>query len=89
MYLGGGWEWKRTRLQYDYTYTTGDFRNVDEFGRFERSRVTMGPQLVMGIEYAYFSIPISAFMELEYFSDIQVDPGVTRLEGGVGLRYIF
>ena len=89
MYLGGGWEWKRTRLQYDYTYTTGDFRNVDEFGRFERSRVTMGPQLVMGIEYAYFTIPISAFMELEYFSDIQADPGVTRLQGGVGLRYIF
>lgn len=89
MYIGGGWEWKRTRLQYDYTYTTGDFRDVDDFGRFERTRVTMGPQLVMGIEYSYFSIPISAFMELEYFSDVQADPGWTRLEGGVGLRYIF
>jgi hypothetical protein len=89
LYLGGGWEWKRTHLEYDYTYTTGDFRSIDEFGRFERTRMTMGPQVVMGIEYSYFSIPISAFMELEYFSDIQLDPGVTRLEGGVGLRYIF
>jgi hypothetical protein len=89
LYVGGGWEWKRTHLQYDYTYTTGDFRNLDEFGRFERSRLTMGPQLVMGIEYAYFSIPISAFMELEYFSDVALDPGWTRLEGGVGLRFIF
>jgi hypothetical protein len=89
LYLGGGWEWKRTSLQYDYTYSTGDFRNIDEFGRFHRKRITMGPQIVAGIEYAYFHIPISAFMELEYFSDIQADPGYSRLEGGVGLRYIF
>jgi hypothetical protein len=89
LYVGGGWEWKRTSLQYDYTYTTGDFQRVDEFGRFHRKRITMGPQLVMGIEYAYFHIPISAFMELEYFSDVQADPGYYRLEGGVGLRYIF
>ena len=89
LYVGAGWEWKRTRLQYDYTYTTGDFRGLDEFGRFERNRFTMGPQAVMGIEYAYFSIPISAFMELEYFSDVMADPGWYRLEGGVGLRYIF
>lgn len=89
LYVGAGWEWKRTSLQYDYTYSTGDFRLNDEFGRFHRKRVTMGPQLVMGIEYAYFHIPISAFMELEYFSDIQADPGYYRLEGGVGLRYIF
>jgi hypothetical protein len=49
----------------------------------------MGPQVAVGIEYSYFSIPISAFMELEYFTDIQADPGWTRLEGGVGLRYVF
>jgi hypothetical protein len=89
LYIGGGWEWKRTRIQYDYTYTSGNFQNIDQFGRFERSRFTMGPQITMGIEYAYFSIPVSAFMELEYFSDILADPGWTRLEGGVGLRYIF
>jgi hypothetical protein len=89
LYIGAGWEWKRTSLQYDYTYTSGDFRQVDEFGRFERKRFTMGPQAVFGIEYAYFSIPVSAFMELEYFSDILADPGWYRLEGGVGLRYIF
>jgi hypothetical protein len=89
LYVGGGFEWKRTRLQYDYTYNSGDFRDFDEFGRFERSIFTMGPQLIMGIEYSYFSIPVSAFMELEYFADILADPGYRRLEGGVGLRYIF
>lgn len=90
-YAGLGWEWKRTHLQYDYQYSQGG--NVpeaeDPFGSFERNRVTMGPQVVMGIEYAYFKIPISAFMEVEYFADVQADPGWQRFEGGVGLRYIF
>ncbi|MEX1239583.1 MAG: hypothetical protein WEB30_07695 [Cyclobacteriaceae bacterium] len=90
-YIGVGWEWKRTRLQYDYQYFEGGSNPPpsDPFGSFERSRVTMGPQVMLGIEYAYFRIPISAFMEVEYFSDIQADPGWQRFEGGVGLRYIF
>ena len=88
VYIGAGWEWKNTKLQYDYTYKE-NASEPDRFGRFERTRFTMGPQAVIGIEYAYFKIPISAFMELEYFSDVLADPGWSRVEGGVGLRYIF
>lgn len=89
-YAGVGWEWKRTQLVYDYQYIQGaSQQQEDPFGSFERNRVTMGPQFVLGIEYAYFSIPISAFMEVEYFTDVQADPGWQRFEGGVGLRYIF
>jgi hypothetical protein len=88
VYIGAGWEWKNTKLQYDYTYRES-VSDPDKFGRFERTRFTMGPQAVIGIEYAYFKIPISAFMELEYFSDVLADPGWSRVEGGVGLRYIF
>lgn len=88
VYIGAGWEWKNTKLQYDYTYKES-IADPDKFGRFERTRFTMGPQAVVGIEYAYFKIPISAFMELEYFSDVLADPGWSRVEGGVGLRYIF
>ncbi|HTE31756.1 MAG TPA: hypothetical protein VK666_15350, partial [Chryseolinea sp.] len=87
-YIGLGWEWKNTKLQYDYTYKESPAQ-TDKFGRFNRTRFTMGPQAVVGIEYAHFKIPISAFMELEYFSDILADPGWNRVEGGVGLRYIF
>jgi hypothetical protein len=87
-YIGAGWEWKNTKLQYDYTYKKS-VSDPDKFGRFDRTRFTMGPQAVVGIEYAYFKIPISAFMELEYFSDIFADPGWSRVEGGVGLRYVF
>ena len=87
-YLGLGWEWKSTKIQYDYTYMES-MGGEKKFGRVDRSRITMGPQAVAGIEYAAFKIPISAFMELEYFTDIQADPGWSRFEGGVGLRYIF
>lgn len=87
VYVGVGWEWKNTVLQYDYLYNNGFDDN--RFGRFSRNRVAMGPQLVAGIEYAYFQIPVSAFMELEYFIDTYANPGWQRFEGGVGVRYIF
>jgi hypothetical protein len=90
-YAGIGWEWKRSKLKYDYQYNQADNdpQLEDPFGSFERNRPTMGPQVVLGIEYAYFRIPISAFMEVEFFSDIQADPGWQRFEGGAGLRYVF
>jgi hypothetical protein len=87
-YIGAGWAWKNTKLQYDYIYTP-NLTDTDKFGRFNRSRFTMGPQAVVGIEYAHFKIPISAFMELEYFTDVLANPGWSRGQGGVGLRYIF
>lgn len=92
VYVGAGWQWKNTRLKYDYFYNRrapGGGELVNEFRSFARQRVTMGPQVVVGIEYAYFKLPVSAFMEVEYFADIQLDPGWQRFEGGVGLRYIF
>jgi hypothetical protein len=90
-YAGIGWEWKSTRLQYDYIYDRAgkDAMVEDPFGSFRRNTSTMGPEFIVGIEYAYFRIPISAFMEVEYFTDVQADPGWQRFEGGVGLRYIF
>ncbi len=52
-------------------------------------RFYMGPTLVTGMEYAYFNSPVSLFVEVEVFRDIREDPGWTRLQGGVGLRYVF
>lgn len=93
VYIGAGWEWKSTRLQYDYFYevpaTPSDPEPESTTGNFKVTRFTQGPQAVIGIEYSYFQLPISAFMELEYFTDIQLDPGWRRVEGGVGLRYVF
>ena len=86
-YLGIGWQWRNTRLVYNYVYNSQTVENKP--GQFSRKRLTMGPQVILGVEYAYFQLPLSAFLEIEYFRDIQADPGWHRFEGGVGLRYIF
>lgn len=88
VYFGVGPEIKTTHLEYQYLYENNVNGGV-EGGKFSRRRVTFGPQVSIGIEYAYFQIPISAFMELEFYNDISIDPGWRRFEGGVGLRYIF
>lgn len=86
-YVGLGWQWKNTTLRYSYLYNSPTVENSP--GVFSRNRLTMGPQLVLGLEYAYFKVPVSAFLEMEYYRDVQADPGWHRFEGGVGLRYIF
>lgn len=87
VYIGGGWEWKNSNIKYDYFYNRSSTNS--DFGTLTRKRFTMGPQFVAGIEYAYFQLPLSAFMEVEFFKDLLADPGWQRFEGGVGLRYIF
>jgi hypothetical protein len=90
-YVGAGWQWRRSNIKYEYFYNEnpqlGDLNN--DFRSITLGRSTMGPQGVFGIEYANFQLPFSAFMEIEYFIDLQSDPGWRRVEGGVGIRSIF
>ena len=90
LYFGLGPELKLTELEYQYFYNSDPSGSgLNSLGQFTRKRQTFGPQVTVGIEYSYFQIPISAFMELELFNDISLDPGRRRFEGGAGLRYIF
>jgi hypothetical protein len=86
-YVGAGWQWRSTSLQYDYLYENGPFEN--KFGKFTEHRFTYGPVVLTGMEYSYFNIPVSAFIEVEWFTDVLLDPGYQRFQGGIGLRYIF
>ncbi|MCI0750975.1 MAG: hypothetical protein L0Y35_03995 [Flammeovirgaceae bacterium] len=91
VYVGAGWQWKQSAIKYEYL-NTNDGDGDPDTGNLERSvynRSTMGPLGVLGIEYSYFKMPISAFMELEFYTDVVKDPGYRRLQGGVGLRYVF
>ena len=63
--------------------------NDGKFGKLNETRFTYGPVAVVGFEYSYFSLPISAFIEIEVFTDAFLDPGYTRFQGGTGLRYVF
>ena len=74
-------------MQYDYLYEDGF--NDSKLGKLTVNRFTYGPVAVLGFEYSYFTLPISAFIEVEWFTDALLDPGYQRFQGGVGLRYIF
>jgi hypothetical protein len=86
-YAGLGFQWRNTKLEYDYIYEDGLFEN--QLGKFKKSRFTYGPTAIVGFEYSYFSLPLSAFIEIEWFTDALLDPGYNRFQGGVGLRYVF
>jgi hypothetical protein len=86
-YVGLGWEARSLDITYDFFVNDGIIENTIE--RISRSRFTYGVECTVGIEYSYFTLPISAFMELEMFADLMKDPGYRAIQGGVGLRYIF
>jgi len=88
LYSGVGWQWRNTTLGYDYNYQNNvTFEST--FRHFSRNRFTYGPVVLAGFEYSYFSLPVSAFIEVEMFTDALIDPGYRRFQGGVGLRYVF
>ncbi len=86
-YVGAGWQWRNPHIQYEFQIQEDVFDNA--FDTRNESYITMGPTVVLGIEYSYFTMPISAFMEVEWYTDVLKYPGWSRFQGGVGLRYIF
>jgi len=90
VYTGVGWQWRSANIKYEYLYTdTSPGGSGTAVGTLTQNRFTYGPVIILGFEYANFSIPISAFIEVEWFSDVGLDPGYSRFQGGVGLRYVF
>ncbi|HRI79154.1 MAG TPA: hypothetical protein PLR06_06405 [Cyclobacteriaceae bacterium] len=90
LYAGVGWQWRNTVLEYDYNVSDSKSNaNDGKFGKFQETRFTYGPVMVVGFEYSYFTLPVSAFIEIELFTDALLDPGYQRFQGGVGLRYVF
>jgi hypothetical protein len=90
LYAGLGWQWRSTSINYQYLRVS-DTR-PSSFGKlenFSQHRFTYGPVVLVGFEYSYFTLPLSAFIEVEMFTDALIDPGYQRFQGGVGLRYIF
>lgn len=86
-YVGAGWQAREVNIDYEYLLEISFAEN--EIGKTKILRTTMGPVGTIGIEYAYFEIPISAFLEVEGYYDVVENPGWLRLQGGVGLRYVF
>jgi hypothetical protein len=86
-YAGLGWQLRRAEIRYSYFYET-NLRDRD-IGEFIANRSSQGPTATIGFEYAYFKLPVSTFMEITGFMDVMENPGWTRLQGGIGIRYVF
>lgn len=87
LYAGLGFQYRMLDIDYEYLLEINFTDN--EIGKINVTDETMGPTAVVGFEYAYFDLPISAFLELEGYYDIASNPGWLRFQGGVGLRYVF
>jgi hypothetical protein len=87
LYFGPGWEVRSLALSYNYFINDGPLENKIE--QLEAKRFTYGIQGTVGLEYSYFRLPLSAFIELDMYYDLLKDPGYRRVQGGIGLRYVF
>ncbi len=91
LYIGLGSQWRNTNIRYNYLYENIDPKvgRQTQVGSFDQSRFTYGLVAITGLEYSLYSLPLAAFLEVEYFTDGLVDTGYQRFQGGVGLRYTF
>jgi hypothetical protein len=85
-YTGLGWQVRDTKLE--YTYDVQEPAEPMELTSTRRHQ-TQGITAIGGIEYANFGAPIAVFIETVLYYDLSKDKGWTRLQGGVGIRYIF
>ncbi len=87
IYAGFGWEMRFAEVLYGFNEDLGN--GIEEFGSVTKQWDYMGPEVHMGLEYAYFDLPISAFLEGSLFYDITYQPTFTKFQFGIGIRYVF
>jgi len=85
----GGLGWQVRDIDIRYEFFTKDQFGIRESNSISVNDFTMGPELMIGVEYAYFVIPVSAFAEVNFFQNLNVPNAKIRLQGGMGLRYVF
>lgn len=83
-YAGAGVQLRSTRV--DYTYGAGD---VTVLLRESRKNIDLGPEIFVGGEYYFDDLPISVFAETGVFVEFLDRFGHFKLQGGLGVRYIF
>ena len=87
-YITLGWQFRYVQILYGFNETVSV---TEELYRTRTETLDYnGPEAGLGVEYSYFSIPLSAFVEVNWMYDMtHPEPMSIRFQGGVGLRYIF
>jgi hypothetical protein len=86
-YLSLGWQFRYVDILYGYVDEISPGNNI--FGTRTEQPDYMGPEIGLGIEYSYFELPITAFVEATWMYDIVNLPEYGKFQGGVGIRYLF
>ena len=86
-YVSLGWQFRYVNILYGFNQEISPTEKL--FGSFNKQMDYMGPEAGIGIEYSYFNIPVSAFMEVNAMMDIVNQPYYTHFQFGIGLRYVF
>lgn len=83
-YAGVGVQLRSTRV--DYAYTDG---SAGILLRDSRRNIDFGPEIFGGGEYYFDDLPISVFAEIGMFVEFLDRFGHLKLQGGLGVRYLF
>ncbi len=86
-YISLGWQFRYVDIIYGYNQELSQSASI--FGSFVKQIDYSGPEVGIGLEYSYFNIPVSAFMEINWMYDIIHQPGFLKFQGGIGMRYVF
>ena len=87
-YAGVGAQLRSVRV--DYAYTDPAFAGTGPaVFRETRTNLDLGPEVFAGAEYYFDDLPISVFGELGMFMELVDRIGHLRLQGAIGIRYLF
>lgn len=87
-YVSLGWQFRYLQVLYGFNETVSVTQ--EKYGSFTRTLDYSGPEVGLGIEFSYFTLPLSAFMEVTGMYDMtNPEPALFKFQGGIGLRYIF
>jgi hypothetical protein len=84
-YAGVGAQLRSVRVDYTFTDTSISPAPLRE----TRRNLDFGPEAFGGAEYYFDEAPISVFGEIGFFMEVLDRFGHFRLQGAIGVRYIF
>lgn len=86
-YVGIGAEIRVIDIKYLYKYQKGT--HSEDIESFRHRLVELGPEWMLGFEYAFKDIPLSAFAEMGMFIRINEKTPFSAVQGGLGVRLNF
>jgi len=86
-YVGGGYQFKNTKILYRYNDPDTNGFTMEQETR--REQFFYGPDIFLGLEFANFAIPVSIFFEGNMFLILEANGLGPRFQAVAGIRYIF